>query len=80
MNNSGALLTSSTGYTPITDASGQNAGPDAVAIDGSGNVWYTISEDSADSASPLRELIGAAIPVATPLAYGVAHSKLGTRP
>jgi hypothetical protein len=79
VNNSGTLLTSSAGFVPITDAAGGNE-PISMAIDGSGDVWYTITDSGATGASGLRELIGAAIPVATPLAYGVANSKLGTRP
>jgi hypothetical protein len=53
-------------------ASGQ---PDGLALDGSGNVWYNDATDA-----NLHELLGASIPVVTPIAYGVANNLLGTRP
>jgi streptogramin lyase len=81
VNNSGTLLLPSTGYVPITDASSQIPAPNGVAVDGSGNVWYVLTENGADSgAYALRELVGAATPVATPIAYGVVNNLLGSRP
>jgi hypothetical protein len=70
LNNSGTSLSGNNGFVPAYGA------PDALAIDGSGDVWYS------DVASPPRllEVIGAAVPVVTPIAYGVANSMLGTRP
>ena len=69
----GALLTPAAGFLPI----GANSGnyPNGMAIDGSGNVWYEMNNDYT-----LRELVGAAVPVATPLAYGTLHNQLGARP
>jgi sugar lactone lactonase YvrE len=47
----------------------------ATAVDGSGNVWV------ADYRSEyLTEIIGAAVPVVTPLSAGVKNKSLGTRP
>ena len=66
--NSGNPLNSSTGFS-------LPAYPVSLAIDGSGNVWYTVYNSNV-----LHELIGVAVPVATPLAYGAANGKLGARP
>ena len=70
MSNSGTVLTPTTGV-----ALNSSAIPASLAIDGSGNLWYTTTNDA-----DLHELVGAAAPVATPLAYAVANSVLGTRP
>ena len=70
LNNSGTSLSGTNGFLPAYSAS-----PDALAIDGSGDVWYI------DTASPkLLEVIGAAVPLVTPIAYGVANSMLGAKP
>jgi hypothetical protein len=77
LNNSGTNISGPNGYIPITipiGVNGQNT-PNAIAVDGSGNVWWNTLGDTT-----LRELIGAALPVATPLAYGAANNKLGSRP
>ncbi|MES2391203.1 MAG: NHL repeat-containing protein [Acidobacteriota bacterium] len=68
-NSTGAVINGS-GYVPPS-----NAQPNSIAIDGSGNVWFNTATDAT-----IRELVGAAVPVATPLAYGVASSKLGAKP
>ena len=75
LNNSGALLTPAAGFKPA--GTSQQGGDRAlnIAIDGSGNVWYNMTADNT-----LRQLVGAAVPVATPLAYGTANNKLGARP
>jgi hypothetical protein len=55
---------------------GYQLGPyflNAIAVDGSGDVWI-----SADT--NILETIGAATPVVTPLAAGVANHTLATRP
>lgn len=49
--------------------------PSSLAIDGSGNVWFRSETDGF-----LRELVGAANPVVTPLAKATANSQLGSRP
>jgi ligand-binding sensor domain-containing protein len=58
--NTGTPLSPSTGYVP--------AGWSSVAIDGSGDVWGS-------SSSGMIEMIGAAVPVVTPVSAGA-----GTRP
>ncbi len=62
---------------------GSNGGidlPDAVAIDSSGNVWVANIVGGTASAGSITELVGAATPVATPLAAGVKNGKLGAKP
>ena len=54
-------------------SSSTSVGP--VAIDGSGNVWMILS-----SANTVLEVVGAAVPVVTPLSVGVQNNMLGTRP
>ena len=54
---------------------GQTTAPEAIAVDGSGNVWYSSYNDAT-----IHELVGAGSPVVTPLVYGVKNSLLGTRP
>lgn len=49
--------------------------PGSIAVDNAGNIWYTSLTDSS-----LREILGAAVPVATPISYGVANNLLGARP
>jgi secreted PhoX family phosphatase len=61
----------SAGYT----ASGTLNGPNAIAVDPSGNVWI-----ANNSNNTMTELIGAATPVVTPLAVGVKNNTLGTKP
>ena len=64
--NSGTALSPSTGfYIPSSS--------DGVAVDGSGNVWVC-------TRFGFYELVGAAVPVVTPISVGVRDNKLGTRP
>jgi hypothetical protein len=76
--NSGVAISPSTGYT--SSAMANTAG---VAIDGSGNVWIS----NGVSSTSLTELIGAAVPVITPIVAGLpitptlnGTSSLATRP
>jgi len=67
----GAAISPSPGYTVESLTN-----PVSLAIDGSGNVW-------AVNGSPnyaVVELVGAATPVVTPIAAGVANHTLATRP
>jgi hypothetical protein len=48
---------------------------DAIAIDGAGNVWTTNAY-----VNQVTELVGAAVPVVTPLSAGVKNHSLGARP
>jgi DNA-binding beta-propeller fold protein YncE len=70
MSNAGAVLSGATGIEPNPAVV-----PEAVAVDGSGNVWYSSTNQGA-----LYELVGAAVPVVTPLAYGVQNNLLGQQP
>jgi streptogramin lyase len=49
--------------------------PDAIAIDGSGDVWVANT-----GAYTVVELIGAAVPVVTPIAYGVYTNTVASLP
>ncbi len=53
----------------------------SIAIDGSGNVWFPIPSIPFTLTSvSVEELVGAATPVVTPIAQGLATSTLATRP
>lgn len=54
-------------------------GPQALAIDPSGNVWMAGSYDD-NFNTVITETIGAAAPVVTPISLGVKNHTLGTRP
>jgi PKD domain len=69
LSSSGSILSGANGFT-----SGGLDFPLSIAIDGSGNVWV------GSSLYAVSELIGAAVPVVTPLAVGVKNNTLGTRP
>lgn len=77
LSSSGTQLSGSNGYT----AGGYNASVSSSAVhygsavDASGNVW--IANTSADS---VTELVGAALPVVTPLAYAVQQNSIGRTP
>jgi hypothetical protein len=82
MSNTGTILSGAKGYTGSTTLGllspiGQNAPgsvPQAVAIDGGGNVWVLLSSGK------MAEFIGAATPVVTPFSLGVKNGTLGSRP
>jgi hypothetical protein len=69
LSSSGNAITPSTGYEAGLED------PTTIAIDGSGNVWTTSINNET-----LTEFVGAATPVVTPLAVGVANNELGTPP
>jgi hypothetical protein len=50
------------------------AGPIRVAVDGSGNLWVLLANNT------VTEYVGAAVPVVTPLALGMQTKKLGAKP
>jgi hypothetical protein len=66
-NNSGILLSGGSGLR-----TGDQNPVLSIAVDGSGNIW-TI-------AGSVNEILGAAVPVVTPLSVGVKNNMLGTRP
>jgi sugar lactone lactonase YvrE len=75
LNATGAILSGSSGYS----SGGFPA--DSIAIDGSGNVWFTpVNATTLASDNTIREMIGAAAPVVTPIAAGIAGNTLATRP
>jgi sugar lactone lactonase YvrE len=97
LSSAGALLSGSTGYTggaisgtQLSGVSNYTGGamfvPDAIAVDGSGDVWIA-SQGNNPSQSFVTVLIGAATPVITPIVAGLPStptgngtSSLGTEP
>jgi hypothetical protein len=64
-----------TGSSPASfDSASLAAGPMLLAIDGSGNVWVLLSDNT------ITEYIGVATPTVTPLALAVKNKKLGAKP
>jgi len=73
-NHSGAAITGANGYLDGLGGGGLSE-PNSIAVDGSGNVWVTDDGDS-----KITELVGAGVPVVTPLSVGAANTTLGTKP
>lgn len=70
LNNSGSVLSPSSGFT-----GGGMSSPSAAAVDNAGTVWVTNSGNNS-----VTRIFGAASPATVPLATGVANGTLGTRP
>jgi sugar lactone lactonase YvrE len=75
---SGVAVSGTTGYTAALQH------PNGIAVDGSGNVWIsscgsTCTGGAANSGSVV-ELVGAAVPVVTPLSLGALNNTLATKP
>lgn len=51
-----------------------SSGPLRVAVDGSGNVWVLLANNT------VTEYVGVATPVVTPIALGLKNKKLGAKP
>jgi hypothetical protein len=49
-------------------------GPSSLAVDNAGNVWVLLGNNT------VKEYVGIATPVVTPLSLGVKQNKLGTKP
>jgi hypothetical protein len=77
INSLGAVLSTTTGTTAGGTAylGGSINSPSYAGVDGSGDVWVVNSGDNS-----VTELIGAATPVVTPIATGVANNTLGQTP
>ena len=73
-NNSGTALSPGSGGFAHSGLNGSRA----ISIDGSGNVW--IANSAAASPGGVEEIVGAAVPVVTPLSVGVKNSTLGAKP
>jgi hypothetical protein len=78
MTNTGKIVSGLLGYAGNTSLSavGQflNVQVQGIAIDGGGNVWVMLSNNT------VAEFIGAATPVVTPFSVGVKSGTLGQRP
>jgi len=93
-NSSGTLTSPTTGYFPITGAvngsgyDGTTGGltpviitdPGGLAVDGSGNLWITGTNNGSTIPNYVTEVIGIAAPVVTPKAVAVTNNTIGTRP
>jgi hypothetical protein len=93
-NSSGTMTSPTTGYYPITgvsSASGLNSfagltpviitGPGGVAVDGSGNLWLTGTNNGYSSVpNYITEVIGIAAPVVTPKATAITNNTIAMRP
>jgi hypothetical protein len=83
LTNSGLALSPSTGFANSYPARFRS---DAVAVDGSGNVWFAPEVipvgggTSSVAGTSLTEYVGLAAPVATPIAAAAAAGLLGSRP
>jgi hypothetical protein len=55
-------------------SSSLSAGPLRVAVDGSGDVWVLLANNT------VTEYVGLATPVVTPIALGVKNKKLAAKP
>lgn len=70
--------------SPISGTFGYNGdvtlNPLLLALDGSGDIWVVDQSFGTDSGFGLSELIGASVPVVTPIATGVKNNTLGARP
>ncbi|MEI9978447.1 MAG: hypothetical protein WDN23_05500 [Edaphobacter sp.] len=55
-------------------SSSLSAGPIRIAVDGSGNVWVLLADNT------VTEYVGAAAPAITPLALAVENKKIGAKP
>jgi hypothetical protein len=65
-----ALSADTFGYVSASLANG----PVSVSVDGSGNVWVLLQDNS------VTEFIGVATPAVTPLSLAVKNKKLGAKP
>jgi hypothetical protein len=76
MTNTGKIVSPPLGYSGSTSLGsvGTFVTVQGIAIDGGGNVWMMISNNT------VAEFVGAATPVVTPLSVGVKNGTLGMRP
>jgi hypothetical protein len=64
----------SAGYYANFQSSSLSVGPLRVAVDGSGNVWVLLANNT------VTEYVGIATPAVTPIALAVKSKKLGAKP
>ena len=85
LDNSGNVLSSNDGFVANGVIPGGPAVPNAIAIDGSGNVWITgykptSSGAASVSGNAVAEIIGIAAPIVTPRALATSNNTIATRP
>ncbi len=71
-----------TAFSPSVGFAHTYTGPGGIAVDASGNVWVANTGGIATASIPgsITELLGAAVPVVTPIALGVKNNTLGSLP
>ncbi|HEY0307267.1 MAG TPA: hypothetical protein VGB94_03845 [Acidobacteriaceae bacterium] len=71
-----------TAFSPSNGFAHTYTGPGSIAVDASGNVWVANAGGVATATVPgsITEILGAAVPVVTPIALGVKNNKLGSLP
>ena len=71
-----------TAFSPGTGFAHAYNEPGSIAIDTSGNVWIANAGVVATATTPgsITEILGAAVPVVTPIALGVKNNTLGSLP
>ena len=71
-----------TAFSPLVGFTHSYNAPGSIAIDASGNVWVANAGGVATATVPgtVTEILGAAVPVVTPIALGVKNGTLGTLP
>ena len=72
----GTLLTS---VAPISGSAASTTAP-SMAIDGAGNLWYTVQVSQSPAQNRLAIVVGAAAPTITPLSLALKGAAEGTRP
>jgi hypothetical protein len=78
--NTGTLLSPSNGYNASGVMPVLPLTPNGIAVDGSGNVWVTGTNNTSTLPNYVTEVIGIAAPVVTPLSVGVTNNTIATRP
>jgi len=91
-NSSGTELSPTYGYAPSTGAENSSntglvgltpvviTGPGGVAVDGSGNVWLSGTNNGSGLPNYVTEVIGIAAPLVTPKSVAIHNNTIGTRP
>ena len=78
--NTGTLLSPTTGFIASGLTPNLPLTPGGIAIDASGNVWLTGTDNQTAFPDYVTEIIGLAAPVVTPRSVATTNNTLGTRP
>jgi hypothetical protein len=81
INNAGVQITPTTTANVNPGGYTHNYGtPRGIAVDGSGNIWVPNFVATTSSTNQITEIVGASVPVYTPLGAAPANNRLGTLP